>query len=146
MGRKLFEEIGGRSTLEKVHKIFYDKMFEHSWLKGFFEDVEQQVIEDQQTDFMAQIMGGPQAYSGKLPAPGHKHMFITNEMFELRHQMLKESIEEAGVSDDLKEQWLKLDSSFLKAIVKESASECEKRFPSDEILIVPKPSGLKKAS
>ena len=31
----LFAEIGGRAVLEKVHKVFYDELYAHPWLKNF---------------------------------------------------------------------------------------------------------------
>ena len=52
-----YERLGGRPTFEKVHKLFYDKVYEHPWLKLFFAKVEQKHIESQQTDFVAQSEG-----------------------------------------------------------------------------------------
>lgn len=137
--KTLFLEIGGKSTLEKVHKIFYDKVYEDPWISKFFHGIDQTMIENQQTDFMSMAMGGPQVYAGKFPIPAHKHMNISDELFELRSKMLKDSIKEAGVPDLLAEKWLKIDSSFRKGIVKKSLDECEKRFNTDEILDFPNP-------
>ena len=135
----LFVAIGGKATLEKVHKIFYDKIYEHPWISKFFEGIDQTMIENQQTDFMSMAMGGPQVYAGKFPIPAHKHMNISDELFELRSEMLKASIKEAGVPEALAEKWLKIDSSFKKGIVKKNYQECEKRFNTDEILDFPDP-------
>ena len=130
----LFAKLGGKTVLQKVHKIFYDKLYAHSFFKQFFIDIDQQVIEDQQTDFMAQAMGGPRMYCGKFPIPAHKHMFITESMFEKRHAILKESIEEAQIDSELAQRWLKIDYSFKSGIVKNSIQDCEKRFASDDII------------
>jgi len=54
----LLQDVGGRAVLEKVHKLFYDKLYEHPWLKKFFLHIEQKLIENQQTDFMVSNMGG----------------------------------------------------------------------------------------
>ncbi|VAX28816.1 hypothetical protein MNBD_NITROSPINAE05-268 [hydrothermal vent metagenome] len=135
----LFENVGGRPVLERVHKVFYDKLYEHPWLKQFFTHIEQKTIEDQQTDFMVSNMGGGKIYSGALPKNGHKHMFITAEMFDLRGEILKESLAECGVPEDLAERWLRIDNAFRKSIVKEDPSQCEKRYFTDEILNYPKP-------
>jgi len=138
----LFSQLGGRPVLERVHKLFYDKLYEHPWLKHFFRDVDQKLIEDQQTDFMTSNMGGGKIYSGGFPKPAHKHMYITEELFDLRHRVLEECIREAGVADDLAQRWLKIDRAFKQSIVKTDSSECEKRFTTDELLIVPKPDNL----
>ncbi|MBI4390159.1 MAG: group 1 truncated hemoglobin [Nitrospinae bacterium] len=135
----LFEQLGGRPALERVHKIFYDKLYAHPWLKQFFREIDQKTIENQQTDFMTSNMGGGKIYSGQLPINAHKHLFVTQEMFDLRHQLLRESIQEAGVPGELMERWLRIDKAFEKSITKTDPVQCQKRFFTDEIVIVPKP-------
>lgn len=137
--RTLFDNLGGRPILERVHKVFYDKLYEHPWLKQFFSEIDQKTIEDQQTDFMVSNMGGGKIYSGALPKNAHKHLFVTTEMFDLRQKILKESLEECGVLADLAERWLRIDNAFRKSIVKEDSGQCEKRFFTDEIIIFAKP-------
>jgi len=134
-----FDQLGGLPTFQRVHKIFYDKVYAHPWLKQFFADVEQTVIENQQTDFMVQALGGPSRYCGRLPVAAHKHMFITEELFDVRHAMLDESLREARVPDALRLRWLKVDAAFKGRLVKRSVTECEGRFKTEPILIVPKP-------
>ena len=137
----LFERLGGKPVLEKVHKLFYDKLFEHPWLKGYFEGIDQKHIEAQQTDFMSQTFGGPRRYMGKPVNTAHKHIFINRGLFELRHEVLRESIEEAGVSDELMQEWLRVDAAFERAIVKNSSDECERRYNNEEIIVIPPPPG-----
>jgi truncated hemoglobin YjbI len=130
----LYERIGGRATLEKVHKIFYDKIYAHPWIGQYFQNIQQDVIEIQQTEFMSQAMGGPAMYCGKLPIPAHKHMFITENLFELRTQLLKDSLNESRVSLADQQAWLKIDQAFKKGIVKSNISDCQLRFQTDDIL------------
>lgn len=136
----LLQEIGGRPVLEKVHKLFYDKLYEHPWLKIFFLHIDQKVIENQQTDFMVSNMGGGKIYSGGMPRNVHRHMYITEELFDLRTEILKESILACGVPGALAERWVRIDGAFKHSLVKKSIDDCEKRFFTDEILSFPKPS------
>ncbi|MDH5673384.1 MAG: group 1 truncated hemoglobin [Myxococcales bacterium] len=136
----LFDDIGGRPALARVHRIFYDKVYAHHWLRRFFAHVPQQVIEDQQTDFMTQAMGGPAVYCGRLPVAAHKHMFITDELFELRHQLLAQSLEEGGVRGENARRWLKIDAAFRGKLTKRSLDECEKRFNTDTLLSFANPA------
>jgi hemoglobin len=140
----LFEDIGGMETIKKVHKIFYDKIYAHNWIGKFFIEISQDVIETQQSDFMAQSFGGPKMYLGKLPIAAHKHMLITEELFELRKKLLEESLIEANVKLENREKWLKIDSAFRSGIVKKSINDCEKRFNTDEIQSYEEPFGYKK--
>jgi len=136
--RPLYERLGGHATIERVHEVFYEKVYRHPWLRQFFADIDRKTIETQQTDFMAQAMGGPARYCGKFPIPAHKHMFITAELFEIRHVMLEDSLREAGVPEALAAQWLGIDAAFKARLVKQSPSECEGRFRTDPIIVIPK--------
>ncbi|MDH5445046.1 MAG: group 1 truncated hemoglobin [Gammaproteobacteria bacterium] len=140
--KSLFDRVGGMETLKKVHKIFYDKLFAHPWLKQYFVDHPQEIFENQQTTFMAGLFGGPKVYAGKTPKMAHQNIVITEELFELRSQILSESIRQAGISDELREEWLDADRTLKSAIVKKDASECRKMFDTQTIFDIPKPAGL----
>jgi len=132
--KTLYDRLGGKNTFVKVHKIFYDKAYAHPWLSKFFTDKPQVVLENQQTDFMVQLMGGPKAYGGKSPKSAHQHMVITDELFELRSDMLSDSIKEAGISDSLRDEWLDADRTLKRALVKTSEAECTVAYPNQPIL------------
>lgn len=131
--KTFFDEIGGLKVIEKVHKIFYDKIYADPWIGKFFQGIDQKVIEGQQNDFMGQSFGGKVYYLGKLPLAAHKHMLITEELFELRKTYLKEALEEVKVQPEHIEKWLKIDGAFKSGIVKKSRDECEKRYFTDSI-------------
>ncbi len=138
----LFDAIGGLPTLQRVHKIFYDKVYAHDWLGQFFAGHSQESIENRQTSFMAEKMGGPVEYWGKEIKYTHEAIYITQELFELRHALLAESLAEAGVPGDLSERWLRIDSAFMKLIVKDSIeSFYSVTWPYKQRIIVPKPGG-----
>jgi len=132
--RTLFERLGGKETYIRVHKIFYDKAYADPWLSQYFTDKPQAVLENQQTDFMVQLMGGPKVYGGKSPKFAHQHMFISEELFELRSNMLSESIKEAGIDDKLRLEWLEADRTLKQAVVKANVSECLQAYPNQTIL------------
>ena len=132
--KTLYNRLGGKPTFDKVHKIFYDKAYAHNWLKKFFTDKPQQVLEEQQTAFMIQLMGGPRLYGGKSPKAAHQHMLISEELFELRTQLLSDSIKQVGIADDLRIEWLAADAALKKALVKSSVDECSISYPTQVIL------------
>jgi len=138
--KTLFNRIGGLTTLQKVHKIFYDKVYSHEWLKLYFTDKPQTLLEDQQTDFMAQLIGGPKKYAGKTPKMAHQHIHITDDLFELRQQILDQSLREYGLADGLRKEWLMADAALKKAITKKSVDECKQSYPTQAILDFPKPT------
>ncbi|MBT5073999.1 MAG: group 1 truncated hemoglobin [Kordiimonadaceae bacterium] len=141
MAETLFDELGGRPCLDKVHKIFYDKLLVHPWLKDFFKDNDQWHLEIQQTEFMMRLFGGPIIYAGRMPKYAHAHMFITEEIYMDRHQILEQSLIEAFVRPDLRERWLAYDLGLKLALTKKSTDECSQRYVDEPILEVVKPLG-----
>ena len=134
-----FEELGGRECLERVHTIFYDKLFAHPWLGKFFEGKKRWLLEEQQTEFLIGVFGGPRIYGGRGPLEAHKHMFVTEEIFAIRHEILKVSLDQAKVPEDLQERWLKADNSMRRAVVKETPDQCRGRYNNEAIMVIPKP-------
>ncbi len=134
------DQIGGKARVERVHTILYEKLLSHPWLKDFFVGMERWHLEEQQTDFMIDMFGNsPQCYQGRYPMNAHQHLFITEEVFMIRHELLSESITEAGVSDDHKARWLEYDLGMKDAVVKKTVDECEGRYRSEKVIVVPKP-------
>lgn len=130
----IFEEMGGMAKIKEIQKIFYDKIYEDPWMKHYFATMPQEQIESQQADFMAQVLGGPKMYCGRFPVQAHEHIYVTEELFEYRQKILKESLEEAGLSPEHVEICIKMDEAFKKGIVKDSLQDCKKRFATDTIL------------
>jgi len=142
MKQSLYDAIGGLATLQKVHKIFYDKIYAHEWLRQFFAGHNQQAIEDRQSAFMAEKMGVRGAYTGKEIKMVHEAMYITQELFDVRHALLEDSLKEAGVPEALRQRWLRIDSAFMQQIIKDSL---ESMYHNDwkfkKPIVIPKPAG-----
>ena len=140
MNITLYELVGGLPTLIKVHKIFYDKVYVHPWLGQFFVGHNQQVIENKQTSFIAEKMGGPAPYLGKEIKMVHEEMYITTELFDIRRELLESALNEVGIEGALKLRWLKIDSAFKHHIVKDSIeSMYENDWKYKKPIIIPKP-------
>jgi truncated hemoglobin YjbI len=133
-GKKLFERLGGRPTLDRVHKIFYEKLYQHSWIGKYFAGIDQTHISGQQSDFMGMLFGGPKIFQGRMPIDAHVHMMITEELFAVRHQLLREALVESKIPDPEFSEWLAVDAAFKKVLIKKSVDDCQKRFNSDEIV------------
>jgi truncated hemoglobin YjbI len=134
-----FEQMGGRDSLVTINKIFYNNVYKHPWLKLYFENIPQQHIEDQQVDFMQKVLGGENLYCGKAPPASHVHIFINDDIFEVRKQLLEEAFIEAKTNPILVEKWLTLDNSFKRVLYKETPAHCKGRFKTDPILAFPNP-------
>jgi len=125
--------------LQKINKVFYDKIFTDPWLSIVFKGIDQEFIQSQQTDFMLFAMGGPKRYSGRGPDQAHPHIFISEEMWQHRENILKSSFSEIAAPIFIAEKWLKIDQAFKSKIVMKDPSGCKPRYAVDEFIIVPKP-------
>ena len=139
--QSLFDAVGGLPTLQRVHKIFYDKVYADPWIGKFFEDHEQEAIENRQTEFMAEKMGSSEKYPGKPLRQVHENMYISDELVALRTKLLRDSLREAGVDDELAERWMRIDAAFAKQVVKPSmeAFYRDYSFAYKQRIIHPKP-------
>jgi hemoglobin len=134
-----FEAMGGRAMLVKVNKAFYDAVYAHPWMSQFFAKVDQTHIEEQQTNFMQSVLGGPSIYCGRTAPQAHPHMNIPDELFDIRKTLLTQALRDCHANELLALSWLKMDERFRKAIVKSSVAECEPRYSHDPILDFKKP-------
>jgi hemoglobin len=129
-----FDQVGGMPTLVRVHRRFYAKVFAHPWLRQYFQHVARDRLESQQSDFMAAALGGPDRYAGMMPKHAHRHMYITEELFAVRHELLRQALVECQVSRDGAEKWLKIDAAFGRSLIKRSRTECVQRYSTEPIL------------
>lgn len=120
----LYEEVGGEAVIHRVHQRFYDSLFDEPWLEKFFYGKSKEVLVHKQTQFMTAAFNGPNNYSGDTPAFVHMHMFITDEMADIRETLLRKAILAEGLSAGIADRWLAVDQSFRPAIVKKSIDEC----------------------
>jgi len=134
------------AIVNKAVKIFYDKVYEDQWMKKVFRVIKQEIIETQQTDFMVAAFGGPKKYCGRSPRDAHVHIFVDEEMWSHRERVLEMSLREARLPEEFIQKWLRIDNAFKPVIVRNSPSECVKRYTTDEVIVEPNPNGIKKAS
>jgi|TARA_B110000495_G_C22926728_1_gene541630 hemoglobin len=66
-------------------------------------------------------------------------MLISDELFDLREQLLTEAMNQLGAPGKLQEAWLHIDEAFRHVIVKKSLSECKPRYRQDTFLVLAKP-------
>ncbi|MDQ6996677.1 MAG: group 1 truncated hemoglobin [Mariprofundus sp.] len=138
--QSLFDAIGGLIVMERVHKVFYDKVYVHPWLGQFFIGHDQRVIELRQTQFMAEKMGANSIYPGRELPLTHRRMYITEELLELRRDLLREALEEESLPEPLIRRWLKIDKAFWGKISNGSLDEFHLvDFKYEKPLIVEKP-------
>lgn len=125
-----------KTHIFNVNFEFYELVYKDEWLKKMFVNIAQEVITQQQTDFVIQAFGGPANYCGRMPADAHPHLFVTEKMWERREQYLMMAFEKLNTPEEIRNKWLKIDNAFKNIIVKKSFDQLSKRFFTDEFIIV----------
>jgi len=65
-------------------------------------------------------------YLGRELPLAHRRMYITEELLEIRQGLLRESLQEEGLSKALISRWLKIDHAFWRKIKNKSLEEFHK--------------------
>lgn len=130
--------------IKLVTTEFYEIVYNDPWFKEIFQIIKQEQITSQQIDFMVGAFGGPQRFSGRMPGNAHPHIYIDEEMWEHREALLRQAFQKLACPEFIQAKWLKIDNAFKRSIVMKSPEECQKRFFTDEIIVVPNP--FKKAA
>jgi hemoglobin len=125
--------------IKSVSTHFYEAIYEDAWLKEVFVVIRRETITSQQIDFMVGAFGGPKRYAGRSPSDAHPHIFIDENMWARREELLVDAFNKAGLPAWMQEKWLKIENAFKRSMVMSSPSECKKRFFTDELIIVPSP-------
>lgn len=96
----LFEKYGGFVTVSKIVMDFYDRVLDSDTAGPFFEDIDIRRQIDHQTKFIAQVMGGPAAYSNEMLRRVHAHLEIDRAAFDEVAGLLEATLCEHGLEAD----------------------------------------------
>ncbi|MCA8929186.1 MAG: group 1 truncated hemoglobin [Alphaproteobacteria bacterium] len=96
----IFEKYGGFVTVSKIVMDFYDRVLDSDTAGPFFDDVDMRRQIDHQTKFIAQVMGGPAAYSNDALRRVHSHLAIDRAAFDEVAGLLEATLLEHGVDPE----------------------------------------------
>ena len=103
--KTLYDQIGD-SELQKLINSFYAKVFVSPIISPLFNQTNAESIKDKQYRFLTQFLGGPPRYIEKYGPPQmrkrHIPHAISNEAKEEWLRLMKSSINELNLADDLK--------------------------------------------
>ncbi len=142
----LLQAIGGEEVVLRIHRRFYDVIFEEPWLGKFFRGKHETTLARKQTEFMVAAFGGENRYRGDTPAFVHMHMLITREQLEVREALLRDAIRAEGLSEEIVERWLRVDRGFWAGLVKTSEEECVLKCFGQYPVVAKKPQGYVSAA
>ena len=99
MTQSLFDKYGGYPTFSAVVKVFYQKVLDNEHLSPYFEGIRMEKLISHQTNFISNVLGGPDKYDGRDLAAVHENLKIPHQHFLEVAELLEESLEESGVEE-----------------------------------------------
>ena len=100
MARTMFEAYGGFGKLSKVVMAFYDRVVDSDGIGHYFDGVPMRRLIDHQTQFVAQLMGGPLVYSDDMLRHVHAHLGIEDDGFDVMLELFQETLEDFEFDPD----------------------------------------------
>lgn len=96
----LFDKYGGFVMVSRIVMDFYDRVLDSDIAGPYFEDIDIRRQIDHQTKFIAQVMGGPAAYSNEMLRRVHSHLAIDRAAFNEVASLLEGTLCDHGLEAD----------------------------------------------
>jgi hypothetical protein len=129
----------------RISTEFYELCYNDPWFKKLFRSIKQEIITTQQADFMLGCLGGPKRFSGRAPKDAHPQVWVDEDIWQYREDLLRVAMDKLNTPMDIQEKWLKIDQAFKASIInKGGPEECTGRYKGEEIIYEPMPPYLKK--
>jgi hemoglobin len=122
--RTLFEELGGEPVLRKIIDRFIDRVFDDVMIGFLFRNASRERIKAKEYEFAAGQLGAPVAYTGRPLAAAHAPHRIMGGQFMRRLQILKETLAEFGVPEQVQRAWLDHTRQLMSLITRDRPDEC----------------------
>lgn len=96
----IYEKYGGFATVSALVHDFYERVLDSDTLARYFATTNMKRLIKHQVDFFCHVLGGPNNYTGRDIAAAHARAGITEDAFDEVAELLRETLEDAGVEAD----------------------------------------------
>ena len=96
----LFEKYGGLTTISALVHRFYEHVLDDERVSHFFDGTNMERLISHQTEFVAQVLGGPATMVGRDLGKVHAKLRISDEDYSIVGAHLQTAMEELGVEAD----------------------------------------------
>ena len=121
----LFEALGAEPVLRRIMERFVDRIFEDVMIGYLFRAADRQRVKDKEFEFAARHLGAPVVYTGRPLAEAHRAHRITGGQFMRRLQILKETLAEFQVPENIREHWLNHTLALQAQITDNALDQCD---------------------
>jgi truncated hemoglobin YjbI len=129
MTETLYEQVGGESKVRAIIDRLVERMTSDMMIGFFFRNTDRDRLRELEFQHAAEFLGAPVTYEGRALDKAHKRHGIAGGQFARRRQILKEVLEEHGVSEPIREAWLQHTDAQRDLITRDVDNACHRRTP-----------------
>lgn len=123
--RTLFDDLGGEPALRRILDVFVDRLFDDPMIGFLFRNASRERVKEKEFEFAAGHLGAPVRYTGRPLPEAHARHAIQGGQFNRRLQILKETLEEMGVPEPVREHWIRHTESLRSAVTAGAGDACD---------------------
>jgi hemoglobin len=120
----LFDRIGA-DLLRVALADFYDRVFADVMIGFMFQGKDKRRLIDKEWELAAAVLGADIKYSGRPMRAAHAQHTIFGGQFERRLQILRETMRDHGVDEEVQKVWLDHSYALRAQITTDKGSECK---------------------
>ena len=118
-----FERIGA-DALRAILEDFYDRVLADPMIGFLFSGSDRARLVQKEWELSAAMLGGDVRYTGMPMRQAHARSPILGGHFARRQQILRETLADHGVSDDIAAEWLGHNERLRPQVTADAGSEC----------------------
>lgn len=126
--RTLFEDMGGEPALRRVIDRFVDRVYDDVMIGFFFRNVSRERLKEKEYEFAARHLGAGTPYTGQPIQEAHAKHPIMGGQFMRRLQILKETMDELGVPEHVRDHWLANTEKLRPLVTADSGGRCDPKY------------------
>ena len=120
MVHRLYEKVGGRTTINALVHVFYERVQADEKLSRFFSNTDMENLRARQAMFLSMLLGGEQQFTGRDLKAAHadsRRQGMDDDSFDALMRIFRESLEEVQVEPAYIEEILTLLESKRDAVL-----------------------------
>ena len=123
--KTLFDELGGETRLRSIIDRFVDRVCDDTMIGFFFAKVDRERLKKMEYELAAEHLGAAVRYSGRPLDVAHARHPIMGGQFMRRLQILKDTLEEAGVPEPIRRHWIEHTLELRPLITRDDGGRCD---------------------
>ena len=121
-----YEAAGGEGAVREVLSRLYAQLVVDPMVGFLFDGKDIAHIVEQQVAFTCAFLGGPHRYEGQSLPSAHAALPLLSGHFDRRHHLLAQVLEESGMPEAVRREWLRIDLVLRASVLASGAGAREK--------------------